>query len=407
MSNERIDAIKQFGAAKSFSQMQARNELNNKIAANENKILALEPRITDLISTYNALVENGVSDEVNKSYRYDYGFTADGINHHLGFNGSYFNFNKKVDRIGINDEGTLWTDGNTIEVSEGLKNYLDGNYYLGVQQKFLNEFDNFEKTFYNTVEKCCSQFFAKTEENRIIKDKVLMSGISDVLENGEIITKSNPSLDGDVRVKRGGMNEGLVHIIDHRIRERVLNKDIQMDIEQAKKETTAILFLAIDNIDKVPAEKEKDGHFAVYNKGIKTVIGKDKNGRYVITGFDNNQEKEEATESINAVIARYGNTPEFLGIYAQVGAVISSNNILPQQQEIATKTNSPAVITVNGKTYDLPNGVKAGLVNAIIENTELLKDYNELTRDYNSLADENDKLRQQLQNRGNKPTSYS
>jgi hypothetical protein len=30
---------------------------------------------------------------------------------------------------------------------------------------------------------------------------------------------------------------------------------------------------------------------------------------------------KEATETIKAVNAQYGNTPEFLGIYAQVGAV--------------------------------------------------------------------------------------
>ena len=153
-----------------------------------------------------------------------------------------------------------------------------------------------------------------------IQDKALMSDLADVLENGEVITRNNPALDGEVRVKRGGMNEGLVHLIDHRVRERVLNKNVQMDEEQAQKETSAILFLAIDNIDKAPAQKEENGNWGIYSKGIKTVITKDKKGHYVLTGYDNNQTKEEATESINAVIARYGNTPEFLGIYAQVGA---------------------------------------------------------------------------------------
>ena len=85
--------------------------------------------------------------------------------------------------------------------------------------------------------------------------------------------------------------------------------------------------------DKAPAQKEENGNWGIYNKGIKTVITKDKKGHYVLTGYDNNQTKEEATESINAVIAQYGNTPEFLGIYAQVGAVISSKNILPQSNE--------------------------------------------------------------------------
>ena len=70
---------------------------------------------------------------------------------------------------------------------------------------------------------------------KINNDKKLMTELSDVLENGEIITRKNSALDGDVRVKRGGLKEGLVHLIDHRIRERVINKKIQMDFDQSSK----------------------------------------------------------------------------------------------------------------------------------------------------------------------------
>ena len=148
-----------------------------------------------------------------------------------------------------------------------------------------------------------------------------MSDLTDVIRDGEIITRKNSSLDDDVRVKRGGMKEGLVHLIDHRIRERVLNEKVQMNIIQAQKETAAILFLVIYNINKAPAIKETNGNYGIYYKGIKTIITQDTKGHYVLSGYDNNQTKQEATESINAVIAQYGNTPEFLGIYAQVGAV--------------------------------------------------------------------------------------
>ncbi len=253
--------------------------------------------------------------------------------------------------------------------------------------------------------------YAEEEPNQEIpqieKDKSLMTDLADVLESGEVITRQNPALDSDVRVKRGGMNEGLVHLIDHRIRERVLNKNVQMNEEQAKLETSAVLFLAIDNIDKVPAVKEDNGHFAVYNKGIKTVIGKDKNGRYVVTGYDNNQTKQEATESINAVIAQYGKSPEFLGIYAQVGAVIASHNILPQAPEKST-TNEPASIEVDGVKRDLPNGLKAGFIKVVQQNDKLTNDYNTIVKDYNKLADEYDKLYQQLQNKNhNKGNGYN
>lgn len=200
----------------------------------------------------------------------------------------------------------------------------------------------------------------------------LMSDLSDVLENGEIITQTNPSLESDVRIKRGGLREGLVHLIDHRIRERVMNNETQMDIEQAKRETAAVLFLVIDNIEKAPAEKESNGHYAIYNVGIKTVIGKDKKGRYVVTGYDNNKTKEEATESINAVIAQYGNTPEFLGIYAQVGAVIASYNILPKQDKMSSENAhnhsllyKQATLIVNGKKRVCRSGLLEGFKNCV------------------------------------------
>ncbi len=240
------------------------------------------------------------------------------------------------------------------------------------------------------------------------QDLTLFSDLTDVLESGEIITRKNSTLDSDVRVKRGGMGEGLVHLIDHRIRERVLKKDVLMGVEQASKETAAVLFLAIDNIDKVPAVKEDNGHYAVYNKGIKTIIGKDKNGRYVVTGYDNKQTKEEATESINAVIAQYGNSPEFLGIYAQVRAVISSYNILAQKQEKSSENSTePVTIKVNGTDRVCKNGVVIGFKNAVKQNDELVNDYNSLAEDYNSLAKENEKLREQLQSQNNNNTRKS
>ena len=243
-------------------------------------------------------------------------------------------------------------------------------------------------------------------------DKSLMTELSDVLESGDIITRTNSSLDGDVRVKRGGMKEGLVHLIDHRIRERVLNEKVQMNVEQAKKETSAVLFLAIDNIDKAPAIQEKDGNWAVYHKGIKSVITKDKKGHYVLTGYDNNKTKKEATESIDAVIAQYGNSPEFLGIYTQVGAVIASYNILPQSNEKSTvkalenkikdleeKLDKQTSVATSqsqllyGKGSCFVNGVKRefenGLVNAFPEAVKRIDIENqrnkELTADYNKL----------------------
>lgn len=231
------------------------------------------------------------------------------------------------------------------------------------------------------------------------KDKELMIELSEVLENGEIIIKKNSILN-DVRVKRGGLKEGLVHLIDHRIKERVFKKDVNMNIEKAKIETSAILFLAIDNIDKSPAILEKNGNYGIYHNGIKTIITKDKKGHYVLSGYDNKQTKKEATDSINAVIAEYGKSPEFLGIYAQVGAVIASYNILPQTNKLSSKT--PIKIKVNGKERECKNGLLQGFKNAVSR-------LDELHQELNIVKSENEELHKIIDeklNRNNKAEDF-
>ncbi len=112
-----------------------------------------------------------------------------------------------------------------------------------------------------------------------------------------------------------------------------------LSVEEAQKETSAILFLAVNNIDKAPAVKEPNGRYAVYNGGIKTTIGKDKKGKYVVSGFDYVDTKEEARDSIGTVIARYGYTPGFLEIYDQVGAQLPFLNIHTKNSPVNEKEN--------------------------------------------------------------------
>ena len=214
------------------------------------------------------------------------------------------------------------------------------------------------------------------------KDKLLLSDLSDVLSDGEVLLRRNSGIDGEIRVKRGGMNEGLVHLIDHRMRERVLNKNVQMDEKIAQKETAAILFLVVNNIDKVPAVKEINGNYSIRLAGIKTVLTKDRKGHYVLTGFDNKREKQEATESIDAVIARYGKSPEFLGMYAQVGAVIASHKILPQKTELS---NDQTIVSKNIYSLLIKNlNQMTGTVNKLRkENMELLEENKKLHKQVN------------------------
>lgn len=101
----------------------------------------------------------------------------------------------------------------------------------------------------------------------------------------------------------------------------------------------------------------------------------------------------EATESINAVIAQYGQSSEFLDIYAQVGAVIASCNILPQSQENSNTKES----SINSKFNQLAKEYN-GLLKEFDEN---IKDYNELLSAYNKSQEENKKLKNQINSQNN------
>ena len=105
-----------------------------------------------------------------------------------------------------------------------------------------------------------------------------------------------------------------------------------MSLEDAAKETSAILFLAVENVAEAPATKEINGRYAVYKNEIKTVIGKDDDGRYVVSGFDIDDTKQEVTDSIKSVNALYGYAPEFLSVGKQVGVAYASlRNKITQQ----------------------------------------------------------------------------
>ena len=182
------------------------------------------------------------------------------------------------------------------------------------------------------------------------KDMALMSEISEVLGKGEVCNRKNPAL-GNVRVRRGsGINaDGILHIAVRRMDEKLLHDGLEF--EQACQETAAIIFCAVNNIDKVPAVKETNGRWAVYGNGIKTAINKDEHGYFVVTGFDFNGTGKEAAETIAAVNANYGNTPEFLEIYAQVGAAYASlKNSIPHPTE---KSNDGSIKFTTLKSLEM------------------------------------------------------
>ena len=208
------------------------------------------------------------------------------------------------------------------------------------ENRFSDEIESFRNDNYDFLKGTLS--YELDEE----KDFALMSDISDVLSEGEIFTRRNVNIDGEIKIKLGDLFDkknpekiqptGLRHLIKHRMEER-LNNGLSM--EDAQRETTAVLFLALNNIDKAPAVKEQNGRYAIYKNGIKTLIGKDKKGKYVVSGFDYIDTKREATDSIGTGIARYGYTPGFLEIYDQVGAVASELNIHKKNSVVNDKAD--------------------------------------------------------------------
>ncbi len=305
-----------------------------------------------------------------------------------GENYSVENFRKKsrgqnADLFYCIERGKFFTP-----VENGIINLNEGS----IDGHFRGEL----KSFYNNQN---TQEVIKNHRPLVFNEKEdvsLMQNIISVLKESEVFYKTNETL-GDVRIKFGNIKHGGVsHIIKRRMDKLIKHEGFSYD--DAVKETSAILFLSLQNISEAPATKETDGRYAIYKEGIKTSIGKDKNGRYVVTGFDFNDTKQEAADAIKSVNALYGYTPEFLEIYAQVGAAYASleNNVTQQNSPVNSKISdyekllyTSAEIDVNGKIRHCKNGLIKGFENAV---SLLDSTFAENSR----LKDENSKLKSQI-----------
>lgn len=154
-------------------------------------------------------------------------------------------------------------------------------------------------------------------------DRKILSQLAAILDDGYVFKSSNLDL-GEIELRKGKKSTGLTHIIVRRFEEKVLSKKSQISSSQAIKEITAISFLIAKSLENCPATVTPRGNWNIENQGIVAVIDKDKFGKFVLTEFEWNEKRQEATESISTVIAQYGYTPEFLKMYAQVGAVLTS-----------------------------------------------------------------------------------
>ncbi|MDR2941743.1 MAG: hypothetical protein LBV17_04030 [Treponema sp.] len=172
-----------------------------------------------------------------------------------------------------------------------------------------------------------------TDEQRSFKK------LSHILKTGKSNTIWSDQL-GDIYIDKGctGKNGyGLLHIIEGRYIKDKHNHD----------EITAILYKVTDvakngNITDsiIIKNKNNDKCMGIEKDGIIAIIDrrKEKNGeKFVITGYELNNKKEEATGAIQTVIARYGFTPEFSDFRKQVGAVVSSFQVSQQLKDKSRK----------------------------------------------------------------------
>lgn len=281
----------------------------------------------------------------------------------------------------------------------------DGNgSFSRIPYPFKNEkSDSLEETesvkaFRKEIKKYIDENKEKLLSDLERKEKLeLFSRLAAVLDEGTVYTASNKTI-GEIQLRHGNKSTGLAHIINRRYEERVLNKSVQMQPEDAQKEITAICFLVADSLDKGSASQTPRRNWKIEKDGIQAVIDKDRNGKFVLTGFALNDKKEEAEKSISTVIGQYGYTPEFLEMYAQVGAALSSyEHSTPQTPQKSNENSGQNLlegcvkIEVNGKERECKNGVLEGFKNAV-KLVDRLIDVN------HQLADENEKLRSQIQN---------
>jgi len=174
------------------------------------------------------------------------------------------------------------------------------------------------------------------EEQRYL-EQLNFRRLSHVLETGESRFIWSDQF-GNISVDKGiaGKNGyGLLHIIENRTNEG-----------RNEEETAAIIHLVTQAakegwINREIADKnnpEKIRRVELEKDGIIALISLHRNHneeKWVLTGFDNRNKKEEAAEAIRTVIAQHGQSPDFSYFRKQVGAAVSSLKISQENNELS------------------------------------------------------------------------
>jgi hypothetical protein len=180
--------------------------------------------------------------------------------------------------------------------------------------------------------------------------------LAGIMATGRSVNVFSNDIGSDVSIDKGltGKNGyGLMHIIENRTNEgKTINETaaiIHLVSLAAKEGSITRRIVAKDNPEKIRrVELEKNGIIALIS------LQRNKNEeKWVLTGFDNRNKKEEAAEAIQTVIAKYGRTPEFSYFRKQVGAAVSS------LRQVSPKTNN--------KSSEIEAAKRAGYVQGVCE----------------------------------------
>lgn len=168
----------------------------------------------------------------------------------------------------------------------------------------------------------------KPSKEEILGARMDFARLNGILEKKHEGIVEHPEL-GEISVMAGETGKkgwGLKHIIEQRY----------LKDGKSEEEIAALVYLILQSTIGGKITRKNDKSIELEKNGITAIIankmfGEDK--KWVLTGFDNWDKKEEATDAIKTVIAIESYVPEFSYFRKQVGAVISSIDSIPQKKK--------------------------------------------------------------------------
>ncbi|MDR0495354.1 MAG: hypothetical protein LBG95_06990 [Treponema sp.] len=279
------------------------------------------------------------------------------------------------EKISIQELNDYWPDG-IFTIEEAADNLKDEDIFQGYPANIWKEAAAHIREYQagkisgKDIEKWQQQLFSEEnmieaikEERPEVQDN--LKQLSHILETGESQIIQNEKL-GNISIDKGRTGKdgyGLLRIIENRTKE---GRDDE--------ETSAIIHLVSQaaekgNITRNITEKdtpEKVRRVEIEKNGIIALISlhrKQDQEKWILTGFDNRNKKEEAAEAMQTVIAQYGRTPEFSYFRKQVGAAVSSLQVSRQPHD---------------KSSEIETARKAGYVQGVCECAAAVGDHRAL-----------------------------